>query len=126
LRLVNCDISIFANRSVQAIVEYHWETVYPILIKRLLVPFLCYLIVFQVYLEVLFNTHGQAQTESMKIYQYCVQALLLIFASYFMIHHINLLRVRKYEFFTMAMFWSMVDVVPLAANFISLGVSISS
>mmetsp|Transcript_115265 Transcript_115265/g.159933 ORF Transcript_115265/g.159933 Transcript_115265/m.159933 type:complete len:248 (+) Transcript_115265:1324-2067(+) len=52
--------------------------------------------------------------------------LLLMFALYFLSHHFIQLKERHYHFFSMAMAWSLADVIPLVANLISIGFEISS
>jgi hypothetical protein len=54
LSLSLCDVMIFSNKSIQAIIEYKWEQAKPAIVKWLLIPFVCYLITFQVYVEFLF------------------------------------------------------------------------
>ena len=55
MALLKCGSDIFQYRSIQAIIEYKWEIAEPVIIKWLCMPFLGYLIVFQAYLEILFN-----------------------------------------------------------------------
>ena len=52
--LSNCDISIFANKSIQSLLEYSWESTRNAIFGWLFLPFLGYFIMYMVFLELLF------------------------------------------------------------------------
>ena len=56
LALTNCDISIFSHKSIQALIEYNWESTRCVIIGYLFVPFLVYCITYMIFLEILFST----------------------------------------------------------------------
>jgi hypothetical protein len=55
LSLSRCDIMIFSHKSIQALIEYHWESTKCVIIGYLFLPFGCYLITYMVFLEILFT-----------------------------------------------------------------------
>ena len=89
IALLASDVSIFSFRSVQAIIEYKWEIAYPEIIKKLLMPFVGYLICFQLYLESLYHRDDVRMNKGVVIYRYTTQALILLFAIYFLCHHVR-------------------------------------
>ena len=54
MSLSNCDISIFANKSIQALLEYSWESTRNAIFAWLFLPFMGYFIMYMVFLELLF------------------------------------------------------------------------
>ena len=118
---------IFSHHSIQALIEYKWEVAKPAIIKWLLLPFLGYLVTFQLYLQYLFTNRlvtMEPDHENFKIYVYSTQGLLLIFAIYLFNQHFKTLRLYDYRFDSTAMLWSMVDLIPLMANCISIIIAI--
>ena len=55
IALTTCDILVFSHRSIQAVIEYWWDSARPAFVKWLLLPFFGYLVTFQVFLYRLFN-----------------------------------------------------------------------
>ena len=55
IALTTCDILVFSHRSIQAVIEYWWDSARPAFVKWLLLPFFGYLVTFQVFLYLLFN-----------------------------------------------------------------------
>ena len=58
LALANCDISIFSHKSIQALIEYSWESTSCAIVGWLFVPFIGYLITYMIFLEILFSTES--------------------------------------------------------------------
>ena len=124
LALANCDISIFSHRSIQALIEYSWESTSCAIIGWLFVPFVGYLITYMIFLEILFSQKSDnPETEfHLRNYMIVTQALLLIFAIYFIQLHVRQVILHKFKF-SAAMLWSSVDLVPLMANLASIVIS---
>ena len=123
--LSNCDISIFANKSIQSLLEYSWESTRNAIFGWLFLPFLGYFIMYMVFLELLFaaDPEDEDQARNMKIYMSVTQALLLIFAIYFIQLHIRQFIMHGFHW-NSAMLWSSFDLVPLMANLASIVISI--
>ena len=49
-----CDISIFSHKSIQALIEYSWESTKYVITYGLALPFAGYVILYMVFLEILF------------------------------------------------------------------------
>ena len=124
LALANCDISIFSHRSIQALIEYSWESTSCAIIGWLFVPFLGYLITYMIFLEILFSAESANDEWERHLMNYTnvTQALLLIFAIYFIQLHVRQIILHKFKF-SAAMLWSSVDLVPLLANLASIVIS---
>lgn len=50
-----CDICIFSNKSIQALIEYSWESTKYVITYGLALPFAGYVILYMVFLEILFS-----------------------------------------------------------------------
>lgn len=55
LAMSRCDISIFSNKSIQALIEYSWESTKYVITYGLALPFAGYVILYMVFLEILFS-----------------------------------------------------------------------
>ena len=55
LALSKCEISIFSHKSIQALIEYNWESTKCVIIGWLFLPFLGYLVTYMIFLEILFR-----------------------------------------------------------------------
>ena len=79
------------------------------------------------YIEFLFteNFYGiTIESPNYKTYIYSTQAILLAFAIYLFNQHFKTLRLYGFKFDSSAMLWSMVDLIPLLANLLSIIITI--
>jgi hypothetical protein len=55
LALVLCDKEIFQYKAVRMIIDYMWRQHYPVFVRKLLLPYIIYLILFIITTEVEFH-----------------------------------------------------------------------
>ena len=91
LALTNCDISIYSHRSIQALIEYSWESTKCVIIGLLFLPFVGYIITYMVFLEFLFHQETEDAEDNGRLFVYrtVTQGILLIFAIYFIQLHVR-------------------------------------
>lgn len=121
LSLSRCDISIFSHKSIQALIEYNWESTKCVIIGWLFMPFIGYLVTYMIFLEILFRKEsGDSEWERhMEIYTNITQCLLLAFAIFFIQLHVRQVVMRGFKIDS-ALLWSSVDLFPLLANLASI------
>jgi hypothetical protein len=127
MTLIESDISIFGFKSIQRLIDYKWEIAYPHVVKWCLIPFTCYLVSFEFYLSILFNSAEQAVTSEVDddvyfnmIYNYGTQFELVLFSAYFMHQHYNQMRRRDCRVCNMTTLWGSFELVPMMANVTSI------
>jgi len=89
---------------------------------KLLLPFAAYLLIFQVYIELLMGgrtTDIDELPPGMRIFNYSTQAVVLMFSVYFLHHNASLIRRHK-NYLNLTFVWSMVDFIPMIANISSV------
>lgn len=121
LSLSRCDISIFSHPSIQALIEYNWESTKCVIIVWLFLPFMGYLVTYMIFLEILFRTESvdSEWERHIAIYTVITQALLLVFAIFFIHLHVRQVVMRGFVIDS-AVLWSSVDLIPLLANLASI------
>ena len=90
--LSKCDISIFSHRSVQALIEYSWESTRLVFIGFIFLPFLGYVATYMVFLETMFKNKDvdeESKSQHNQLYMAMTQMLLFVFAIYLIQMHIR-------------------------------------
>jgi hypothetical protein len=122
LALLNSSIEIFSYRSVQAIIDYKFEIAKPQIQTKLLLPFLGYLLTFTFFFEITFNDHNQnTASPKLQVTTIVTQFFIISFSSYFLWHHFTLFRSRI-GYWNIACLWSIMDLIPVLANLISIAI----
>lgn len=73
-------MAFFEIDTVRLLVNYQWKIIKPLIIKKLFIPFLVNMLLFNIYCLYLFEKEvGQDQTTVSSILTNVVQAILLLF-----------------------------------------------
>jgi len=110
------EIDVFDYRSVRALIEQKWVKARRAIQLKLFIPFICYLLYFQFFIENVLNDLGEADSEQILLWKRMSKVFLIIFALYFLIIEIKQMRSLGFSYFSIGSIWSIIDFIPLCIS----------
>lgn len=97
-------MTLFETHGIKKLIEFKWPLIFEYLVKKLFIPFVLYLVLYLVLMNVVFYS------EEIGYFDYGIQGAIILMSLYFL--GIEVYQVTNAGLSYFSSFWNYLDIVP--------------